>query len=277
MILVIDNWYLCMDHPGNTVANREIWCSRVLEHTSQSSTKMAMSTGICPQKVLLKPNRKHTEVARPSKISPILQYQGSAPMLNQLVLRFPVHSDLYLKEKRATEDYYCSTHIQSWKLSNYDFYCHEGDDDDFDDDWIKIDLDFHFRPPKGRFQKLLSGFCRIEKRFVRIATLPCSVFCPILVCGREKFEQMGIRMWCELNLWAHSRLSETIIWTKAFYSSQTNGKLLDLWWHLSDLSRKHSIPEWSVWAVPNFFFFNFSSSYMKSSSNIAKISNLIDY
>ena len=69
-----------------------------------------------------------------------------------------MHSDLYLKEKRATEDYYCSTHIQSWKLSNYDFYCHEGDDDDFDDDWIKIDLDFHFRPPKGRFQKLLSGF-----------------------------------------------------------------------------------------------------------------------
>ena len=146
-----------MDHPGNTFANKEIWCSRVLEHTSQSSTKMAMSTGICPQKVLLKPNRKHTEVARPSKISPILQYQGSAPMLNQLVLRFPVHSDLYLKEKRATEDYYWSTHIQSWKLSNYDFYCHEGDDDDFDDDWIKIDLDFHFRPPKGSCHLRFSG------------------------------------------------------------------------------------------------------------------------
>ena len=102
-------------------------------------------------------------MARPSKISPILQYQGSAPLLNQLVLRFPVHSDLYLKEKRATEDYYWSTHIQSWKPSNYDFYCHEGDDDDFEDDWIKIDLDFHFRPPKGRFQKLLSGFFPLRR------------------------------------------------------------------------------------------------------------------
>ena len=119
-----------MDHPGN----REIYCSYVLEHTSQSSTK--------------KPNRKHTEVARPSKISPILQYQGSASLLNQLVLRFPVHSDLYLKEKRAQEVSYLSIHILTGRLSNYDVYCHEDDDDDFDDGWIKnkIDLDFHFRP-----------------------------------------------------------------------------------------------------------------------------------
>ena len=139
-----------MDHLGN----REIWCSYVLEPTSQSSTKKAISTGICPQKILLKPNRKHTQVARPSKISPILEYQGSAPLLNQLVLRFPAHSDLYLKEKRAQEVSYLSIHILTGRLSNYDVYCHEDDDDDFDDGWIKnkIDLDFHFRPSWERLE-----------------------------------------------------------------------------------------------------------------------------
>ena len=79
-------------------------------------------------------------------------------------------------------------------------------------------------------------------------------------------------------VWVKSMGSFKTIWNhylnKGFLFESEQCKVARSW-HLSDLSRKHSIPEWSVWAVPNFF--NFSSSYMKSSSNIAKISNLIDY